>query len=114
MNNQTPSQVLCGQQPELGRPAGRFALGLCLEMKSPWLAAMLPWQWGWGSLGPDAQPRGGRGDWEPLSGICGWEVLWGAGLGVSRVRVGLLRPGHPDSRGPRLQTGCCCHPALLL
>lgn len=42
MNNQTPSQVLCGRQPELGRLAGRFALGLCLRMKSPWLGATLP------------------------------------------------------------------------
>ena len=58
MNNQTPSQVRCGRQPEPGRLAGRLALGLCLRMNSPWLGATLPWQWGWGSPGPEAQPRG--------------------------------------------------------
>lgn len=35
MNNLPPSQGHCGRQPELGRPAGWFALGLCLRMKSP-------------------------------------------------------------------------------
>lgn len=58
MNNQTPSQVRCGRQPEAGRLAGRLALGLCLRMNSPWLGATLPWQWGWGSRGPEAQQRG--------------------------------------------------------
>lgn len=49
MNDQMPSPAHCRQQPELGRPAGWFASGLCLGMKSPWLGAMLPWQWGGGT-----------------------------------------------------------------
>lgn len=43
MNDPMPGPAHCRQQPELRRPAGWFASGLCLGMKRPWPAAMLPW-----------------------------------------------------------------------
>lgn len=57
MNNQTPGRVYCWRQPELRRPAGWFAAGLCPRMKSPWPGATLPWQWV-GRQGPAVKPRG--------------------------------------------------------
>jgi hypothetical protein len=57
MNSQTPSQACCRQQPELSWPAGWFASSLCPRMKSPWLAATLPWHWD-GETGMAGEPGG--------------------------------------------------------
>lgn len=84
----------CRQQPELGRPAGWFAPGLCLRIKGPGRVPRCLGGGG-GAQGPrlDAQQLG---DWRgvvsrgqsPGAGICRWR-----GAGRSR-----WRPGLPGSR----------------
>lgn len=112
MNNRTPSRA-----PRVAArawaAAGRFALGLCLRMKSPWPDATLPWQWGWGhrdgapaSLGPDAQPRVGQEGREPP---CGqgpdWTLRPHAGAPAGSPLCGADRMCHPYSRSWRGSAG---------